>query len=98
MTGIVIRGEKVTREHVDVNVSLRDLAGAISYEIRKHHNIDSDAYVDSKNRLVCDDRNWRHGSIGTDILKENASDTDIKVLNFLSELSNYVYEINKKAK
>jgi len=60
---------------------------AVELSAKKILKIDSDAYIrQSDGWLVCEERNWRHGSVGTDVLDKNPSAQVVAVLTKIDEL------------
>jgi hypothetical protein len=76
-------------------VPLRDVQDAYLEALRRHYSIPGDAYLDDKGRMVCDERGWRHGSVGTDILDANPSEEVVKALQFIALMKTYTMVIDK---
>ncbi len=87
-----ITGTETTYRTVKLDVDLKLVFQAVEMEIKRRLKIDSDAYLNSHNQVVCEERDWRHGSVGVDMLDANP---DEYVVYFLSNISNLRNIINK---
>lgn len=61
------------RERAKVTLHFSVVMEATCTIIRHHLCIPHDAYLDSKGRLVCDERDHRHGSVSEDLLDPEPS-------------------------
>lgn len=77
----------------EVQVRIRDFMQAFCGALRQKYGIDGDAYLNSKGQLVCDERGWRHGSVGTDMLDAKPSAEKVRVMRFMEQLNSYVMEL-----
>lgn len=61
-----------------------------------NHRLDvpSDARLDEKGRMVCDERNHRHGSIGTDILAEQPTKDQLLAIAIVRRIRELVERFN----
>ena len=86
-----ITGTKTTHEKVNIQLEIGEIFNALSMELRRRYCIPSDAYIDKETGyMVCDERNWRHGSVGTDILDKVPSSDKIAVLEALADMRSVI--------
>lgn len=81
-----IRLKGFRREDVEVTVSFRDLVEGVCAELRQRYKIPGDARLSPEGWMVCDERDWRHGSVGTDILSKEPTPDQVAGLKMLKEL------------
>ena len=71
------------RQRTEILATIQTLGLAV----RKILKVDSDAYIRKEDGwLVCEERNWRHGSVGTDVLDRNPPENVVKLLTLVDEL------------
>lgn len=88
---MIIRGSVTKQETMDVTFA--EVARLVAKEIRTRKDIPSDARLEN-GKMVCDERDHRHGSVGTEILEDNPSAETIDALNFIKRLDAYVLEFH----
>lgn len=91
---MIITGLERSTRSVKLEVDLKTIFASMELDVKRRLKIDSDAYLNSSNQLVCDERDWRHGSVGQDMLNPNP---DEYVVYVLSNLDNLREIINKLA-
>lgn len=87
---ITIKGVEYTSTPRNVQITFRELVAAVDAHLRAAAEIPADAYLNTRNQLVCDDSEWRHGSVGTEILDVNPSVEQVSILKFLTKLNSYM--------
>lgn len=85
--------DAVRSENIRVSVNLRDAVDQFNYALKRKFDIYPDAYL--KNGMICcDERGWRHRSIGTEILKEKPTEEEIEVMRFIDQAYTMLQKLN----
>lgn len=88
----LLKGKITRTESVEVPISLQDLFYELNRELRTRLGVAHDVRVEG-GKLVCDERDHRHGSVGTDIIDPSPLPQVVAVVNALETLNSAVYDL-----